>query len=366
MKYPVKFRAVLFLAVISGSNCCNLLHAATDEFVKGKVIGIGKETVSRHAKINEIRFLILSGRFKGETVEVRNFLWDDGAYNTVLDEGRCAVLKIRSKDNKIQNAVIKGYYRQNYILLFLGLFFAFMFLVTGRRVLRISLSMLINAAGFLFILIPLFKKGINPLIAAFIFSVLSIVITLILITGLNIKSASAAAGCAASVVAAALIAVIFQRFAHITGFFMPGARLIITMLRSGSNPEINFFLVGVSAVLIAALGMAIDVAVSISSFITELHDENRDITFERLFKSGVSVGSDILSTMVNSLIFVFLGTSLPLVLNCLICNIAPVRFLNYEFVSALIIQAILASSVLVLTIPITSLCAAYMVKKNDL
>jgi len=334
------------------------------EFVKAKVLSIKGNAETPRVKIQDVVFLIQTGGFKGLEVNAKNYLWDDASYNTILTAGKSYVLKILPENGHPARVRIVGYYRQNFIILSLAVFFAFLLFVTGRRSLRIFLSMALNTGGFLLLLIPLLKAGVSPVFAVFLFCLVSITVTLFLITGFSVKSAAAFTGTFFSVAVAAFLAVIFQRSAHITGLYSEGSRLLLTLSRMDSAVHINFFLLAISAILIAALGMAIDVSVTVSSFIAELHEKNRALPAKKLFSLGVSVGSDILSTMANSLIFVFMGLSLPLILNCRICGIAPVRFLNFEFVSARIIQTLLASSALIITVPLTALSAAYLVKKQ--
>ena len=53
-----------------------------------------------------------------------------------------------------------------------------------------------------------------------------------------------------------------------------------------------------------------DVAMSISSTIQEIHDRNPEISKKELFKSGIHVGKDMMGTMSNTLILAFTGSSL--------------------------------------------------------
>ena len=65
-----------------------------------------------------------------------------------------------------------------------------------------------------------------------------------------------------------------------------------------------------SGILIASLGAVMDVAMSISSTIQEIHDRNPEISKKELFKSGIHVGKDMMGTMSNTLILAFTGSSL--------------------------------------------------------
>ena len=50
-----------------------------------------------------------------------------------------------------------------------------------------------------------------------------------------------------------------------------------------------------------------DVAVSISATIDEIHNKRPELTAKELFKSGMHVGKDMMGTMSNTLILAFTG-----------------------------------------------------------
>ena len=81
--------------------------------------------------------------------------------------------------------------------------------------------------------------------------------------------------------------------------------------------------------IIAALGALMDTAVSIASTINEIHETDSNLGVKELFKSGMNVGRDIIGTMSNTLILVYLGSSLPLVL--LSNNIDLNKFFKLSF-----------------------------------
>ena len=58
-----------------------------------------------------------------------------------------------------------------------------------------------------------------------------------------------------------------------------------------------------AGILIASLGAVMDVAMSISSTLQEIQDQNPGISKKKkLFRSGIHVGKDMMGTMSNTLI----------------------------------------------------------------
>ena len=132
-----------------------------------------------------------------------------------------------------------------------------------------------------------------------------------------------------------------------------------------AHPELNFVGILTSAMMISALGAVIDVAMSIASTINEIYDLNNKMTLKELYCSGMNVGKDIIGTMTNTLILMYLGGSLPLVL--LAHNIDLMKFFNLNMVVTEISSALVGSIALVVCVPVTAIITAYLLelkKKN--
>lgn len=70
----------------------------------------------------------------------------------------------------------------------------------------------------------------------------------------------------------------------------------------------------VAGVVISALGAVMDVAMSISSALTEVHTVAPDRDGRALFRSGMNIGRDMVGTMTNTLILAFLGSGLSFII----------------------------------------------------
>ena len=119
--------------------------------------------------------------------------------------------------------------------------------------------------------------------------------------------------------------------------------------------------------ILATLGAVMDVAMSISSTINEIYEIDKTKGIKDLFVSGMNVGKDIIGTMANTLILVYMGGSLPLLL--LAENIDMQKFINLNQVVTETASALIGSIAIVICVPITALVASQMIKcaknKND-
>jgi hypothetical protein len=106
-----------------------------------------------------------------------------------------------------------------------------------------------------------------------------------------------------------------------------------SMFLYSAHPELNFVAIAVSTMILATLGAVMDVAMSIASTINEIFTIDNTKTVKELFTSGMNVGKDIIGTMANTLILVYLGASLPLLL--LASNVDLQKFINLNQVVSL-------------------------------
>lgn len=324
------------------------------EYATAKVLSVQEISKTEKLTLQEAELKILNGHFKGKIIKAKNYLWDDENYNTLLSPDRKIIVRIEESGETLSSRIV-GYRRSQVLLIFFIIFCAFLFLTLGKRSFNVFASIIFNLLLFVFAALPLLQSGKNPIFVFAGFSTVSVLLTLFTICGISKKAFAAAAGTLASIFLATAGAIFFHKAASITGEYFEDSRFLLTATRA-KGIVLNFPLLATSAVAISALGMAVDVAITISSFIDEFSSQ-KPSPASVLVKSGINVGADVISTMLNSLVFVFVGEAAAFMMNCFLLEMPLKVFLNYEEVAALFIDSFLASSVLVFTIPITSLVA---------
>ncbi|PIY78748.1 MAG: YibE/F family protein, partial [Parcubacteria group bacterium CG_4_10_14_0_8_um_filter_35_7] len=115
-----------------------------------------------------------------------------------------------------------------------------------------------------------------------------------------------------------------------------------------------------ASIIIGALGAVMDIGMSISSSVTEVKKTYPYARMQELIKSGLTVGRDVMGTMVNTLIFAYVGVSLPLLLLFTKYGGSYLKFLNFEFVAEEVVRSIAGSIGLVAAIPLTAIIAGYL------
>ena len=103
-----------------------------------------------------------------------------------------------------------------------------------------------------------------------------------------------------------------------------------------------------------------DVAMSISSSLEEVHSANPDLNSRRLFKSGMNIGRDMVGTMTNTLILAFLGSGFTLVIYLYSLGLSFNQLFSSAYASIEIISGISSSIGMILAIPLTALISSLL------
>ncbi len=300
---------------------------------------------------------ILKGAHKGKYILVDNILTGNPHYDINLKENTKVILHVEKDGNGLIYS-IENIYRANVLYLLALIFCGLLIYIGKRKGLYSLISILLTIILIFYLLSPLILVGISPVLATILICLLSTAITIYLVGGFNKKSTSATLGCTLSLILAGILSLLTTKFASLTGFANENSLYLYS-----AHPELNIIGIAVSTMILAALGAVMDVSMSIASTINEIHTVDRTKSIKELFICGMNVGRDIIGTMANTLILVYLGGALPLVL--LSSNIDFYKFINLNQVVTEISSALIGSSAIVICVPITAIIAANLIKHND-
>ena len=306
---------------------------------------------------------VLTGNFKGTERIIENMLTGNPAYDINLTKGNKVVLHVEPNSDTITTPEDVDFFiadikRDNQIFIFTGIFFILLLLIGRKKGLTSIISIISTIALIFFMLLPMILSGFCPIASAVLTGILSTVITIYLVGGLNSKSSSAIIGTSISLIFAGALSMLAIYFAHLTGFAGEENMFLYT-----ARPDLSFTGILSASMIISALGALMDTAVSIASTVNEIFETDKSLSVKQLFKSGMNVGRDIIGTMSNTLILVYLGSSLTLVL--LSSNIDMNKFFNLNQVATEILSALTGSIAILFCVPITAIIAAYLIKKQQ-
>lgn len=327
------------------------------------VVYLDGQTFSEQETLKqEVTVRLLSGNFKGTRRIIENMITGNPAYDMLLKKGDKVILHAEPLKESVVTPEDVDFYiadikRDNSIAAFSVLFAGLLIFIGRKKGVNSIISILATVALIFFVMVPLVLLGICPILCAILVGILSTLITIYLVGGFNSKSTSAIIGTGVSLIFAGILSVLAIIFAHLTGF---GGEE--NMFLYSARPDLSFKGILAASIIIAALGALMDTAVSIASAINEIYQADNSLSKLKLFQSGMNVGKDVIGTMSNTLILVYIGASLPLVL--LSNNIDLNKFFNLNHVASEILSALIGSIAILICVPVTAFVASNLISKK--
>lgn len=302
---------------------------------------------------------ILSGAFSGE--EVSAYSASGYLYGAACEKGTYVTAVVNESNGEIV-ASVYGYYRSPVLYGFVVVFLLAIWLIGGRKGLFSVIGLMFTFVCIVWLFLPMVYKGFSPCLAAVMVSVLVTVVSMYMIGGATKKTLSAIVGTACGVIISGVCAMLVGKLSHISGYNVSDVENLIyiedmTGIQVG---ELMF-----AGIIIASLGAVMDVGMSISSTIQEISDQNPGLTFKELFRSGINVGRDMMGTMSNTLILAFTGGSINTLIYMYCYDYSSRQIMNMNDFAIELIQGISSSMGVVLTVPVVSLFAAWILKKKS-
>jgi Predicted multitransmembrane protein len=324
-------------------------------FEKAKVIAVVKDNLAEDGRRygNQVlKLQMLTGQLKGKIVDATS---DSGYLFGAACRKGMRVITITSVSGDINVTSVYSIDREGKIYIFIFLFLLVLCLIGGRKGFKSAVGLLFTFVCIIFLFLPMIYRGFSPFLAAVVAAVLTIVVSLYLVGGYTAKTLSAIMGSVCGVIISGICAVGFGQFAGITGFNVSDIESLLFVeqmvhIRIG---ELLF-----SGILISSLGAVMDIGMSVSSAMNEIHKNNPNMSKSELFTSGMSVGRDIIGTMANTLILAFAGGSLSILVLDYAYNLPYLQIINSYSVGIEIMQGIAGSLGVFLTVPLVSFFAS--------
>ena len=274
------------------------------------------------------------------------------------------ILLCRINDPKDGNYWMFAEYLRSDTLLWLGGAFIALLIVFGHiQGINTILSLTFTCVSVFYVLIPAILAGKNIYFWAICVAVFITAMTLLIVYGTSKKALCAAMGCLAGTAVSGGIASVTGYIMNLTGVLNDESLYLLYL-----NPEnpINLKAITFAAILIGAIGAIMDVAISLSSALYEVKEKAPDTPANEIFRSGLTIGRDMMGTMANTLVLAYIGSSLSLVLLLIAYRTSWLGLFNRELIVAEILQTLSGSIGILFTIPLTSLICAwiYTIKKR--
>ena len=252
---------------------------------------------------------------------------------------------------------ITDYVRRTPLLLLLLIFIALTIFIGRKRGIASLFGMLLSFLIIFKFVLPQISNGSDPIVIAVVASFAIIPITFYLSHGFNKKTNSAVLGTFVALILTGFLASYFVDAARLTGFASEEAGFLENMKQGTVNIQ-GLLLAGI---IIGVLGILDDITISQAAIVQQLKRLDPNLTFYQLYSKAMDIGRDHIASMVNTLVLVYTGAALPLLLLFINNPIPFSEVINYEMLAEEIIRTLVASIGLILAVPITTLFAASII-----
>ena len=347
----------LVLACTSKVKLVPLVSTDGQSYEKAKVTEIIKDNLQEDGNrygSQTVKLKMKTGSLRGKEVEATS---PSGTlFGADCTEGM-AVIAIVSSAEDTHVVTVYSQDRTMAIYGFLLFFVLVVCLIGGWKGVKAVLSLAFAGILILYFLFPMIYRGYSPIGLTIIVCILA----MIMIGGISGKTVSATVGTTCGVAAAGIAALIFGHFAGITGYNVSD---IETLNYIGQATPIKIGELLFSGIILSALGAVMDVGMSISSTVQEIHATNPALGKKRLFLSGIHVGRDMMGTMVNTLILAYVGGSLSALMTNYAYGLSYNQLMNSYIIGIEIMQGLAGSLGVVLTVPITAAVSVELIDRK--
>lgn len=334
------------------------------EYLKGKITEIVEQKQISFEGYDEpqlyqkIEILVTEGSLKDERIIVEN---GASPLAQVIEYSVGDRVMISYNQDLEGNDVfyIAEFIRTNGMIWLFAIFIILSVAIGAKKGLNSLISMALSFLILFTFVLPQIQNGRDPMWIAIAASVIIVPITFYMSHGIDRKTTVAVISTFIALIITGVLSVIFVKKAHLTGTSSEEAMFLQTL--SGEPYNLQGLLL--AGIIIGTLGVMDDITVSQTSIAFQLHALKNEISFKELFNRTIVVGKDHIASMINTLVLVYTGASMPLLL-LFLDNPRPFdELINLELVATEIVRTFVGSIGLILAVPISTYLACYVAKK---
>lgn len=277
---------------------------------------------------------------------------------TPVTEGAVVYIQYNVDINGVEYLYVFEIKRQGSVLALFGLFVVLLLIFGGMQGVRALAALGLGLLAIMYVLLPGLLAGYSPVVLSIAVAATVLFLALVMTHGFNRGSLIAFAGTTLAVCVTGLLAVYAIGFVHLTG--IPSETEWYLALNAHHEFDLLGLLLG--GIIIGVLGALDDIAITQVATVRELYAANASLTSYDVYTRAMRVGKAHVGSLVNTLALAYTGAALPLLLLFSNNASASVPFLNLEVFATEIVRIIVSSIGLVLTVPITTVLAAYFIR----
>ncbi|MDP2691138.1 MAG: YibE/F family protein [bacterium] len=367
MRRLISLALFSFLLVISHSQAFAQEEITTptyrDDYYRGQVTKIldehDTEVMGDHQITQKLLVEITEGPEKGKEVEIDQPVTSSQPDDLKFRIGDTVVV-LRNQEFDQPLYYIMDQYRLPSLIWLFGVFFILTIIFAGWTGLTALIGLAFNLLVIVSYIIPQIIAGENPLVVSFIGGVGIALVSLYFAHGFNKRTSIALVGTLSTLVIALPLSMLFVGVSRLTGVGTEEA----FFLQLGTLGNINLKGLLLGGIMIGVLGVLDDVTTAQSAAVEELKKANPRLGFGELYRRGLSIGKEHITSLINTLALAYVGASFPVLLIFHVSQQPVWAILNSEFIAEEIVRTLVGSVALILAVPITTALAAWYFGKQ--
>ncbi|MDO8462732.1 MAG: YibE/F family protein [bacterium] len=250
--------------------------------------------------------------------------------------------------------------RRSALLWFTALFM-FAVVALGRwQGVRALASLGVSIVAVIGVLVPRILAGGSPVLWATAVAIGILFVSIALTHGRGRTAIAAFLGTAVAVGLTAALATVAVSISKFSGLADDAA----FYLDIGTGGAIDLRGLLLAAIIIGAVGVLDDVAITQAAAVKELNDAAPMLTARALFQRALRIGREHVGALVNTLALAYVGAALPLLL-LFSHALSPLdQIVNREMIATEIIRALVGSIGVIAAVPLTTWFAVLLIKRR--
>lgn len=328
--------------------------------VKARVLEVDNSEVMTFGIVRQgeqnLSVEILQGPYKGETHPASNVLLGKMETDKMFKEGDLAFVVLHTSGGELIRTEAYDHYRIRTELIMVSIFMLFLIGFAGwsgaRAILSFAFAMLLMWK----VLFPGILLGQDPVLVALGVVAAITATTLFLVAGVNRVAYVAVLGSVLGILLTIGLALALLPPLKLHGAIQPFSE---TLLYTGFE-HLNLTRLFIAAIFIGASGAVLDVAIDVSTAMSEVVSKRPDLSRGELIRSGFVVGRNMTSTMVTTLLMAYASSYMALLMVFMAQGVPPINFINTNYVAAEVLKTIVGSLGLVTVAPFTALVGGFI------
>ena len=336
-----------------------------DEYARAEVMTIieeGQRSFDNEAYSQPYQLVwlrVLSGPEVGKELEIRH------GYDFPIREqqkvavGQTVVL-VKTQAFGETTYLISDPYRLPWVGLIVAIFLVVAVFFGRFKGIGSVIGLLVSILILVKYIVPTIVSGGNPVTTSLVGSVAIAVLSLYPAHGFSRRTSIALVSMLISLGLATGLASLFVGLARLFG--MGTEEAFYVQMGLLENIDLKGLLLG--GIIIGALGVLDDVTTGQAAAVDEIHKANPTLPFIELYRRGLSVGREHITSLVNTLALAYIGAGLPLLLLFTTNTVQPLWVaMNAESIVEEIIRTLVGSTTLIFAVPITTALMAHILKR---